>query len=299
MIQDDDGMAEAIENGMKEGEAAVADFSLESGADLANRLGEFAIDYGPKVLMAIGLLVIGLWLVKRVMRLIDMAMEKSKIDKDLRPFLTSLLGALLKIILTLVIAGTLGFDTASFAAIIGAAVFALGFALQGSLSNFAAGVMILIFKPYKVGDLIDIEDEIGFVREIQIFNTILQTEDHFMIIIPNAKAIDDKIKNYTTLGYRRVDLNVSMPYEESFPKVKALIEEALRNTPNVRTEPAPFVGIEVNDSHSITLAVRPYADTDHYWDVYFKGYENVKNALHTAGIKVAYSEGVELGNVGP
>ena len=191
-----------------------------------------------------------------------------------------------------------GIETTSFVAMLAAAGFAVGMALQGSLSNFAAGVMVLIFKPYTVGDLVEIDGETGHVEEIQIFNTILTNLDNRTTIIPNSMAMGGKITNLSVRGHLRIDLNVTMPYAEDFDKVKSIILQAIKSTPNVMQEPAPFVGIETFDSHNIVLAVRPYAKTEDYWQVYFDTYQNVKRALGENGIQVAYSEGVEMGKIG-
>ncbi len=259
---------------------------------------EMAIMYAPKLALALLVLIVGFIIIGRIITFISKMMDRSKLDKDVQPFLKSLISVSLKVLLIFSVAGIVGIETTSFVAVLAAAGFAVGMALQGSLSNFASGVMILIFKPYKVGDLIEINEEVGHVKEIQIFNTIIETLDSVTVIIPNSMVVGDKIKNYTTVGSRRIDLNVYMPYEEDFPKVQSIIKDALKKTPNVLNSPEPFVGIETYDTHSLVLAVRPYAQTEYYWDVYFDAYKNVKAALHKHGIKVAYSEGVELGKIG-
>ena len=208
-----------------------------------------------------------------------------------------MVGVLLKVMLIFSVAGVVGIDTTSFVAVMAAAGFAIGMALQGSLQNFAAGVMVLIFKPYKVGDIIDVHDQMGKVLEIQIFNTLIATFDNRTVIIPNSMAISDVITNLSAREHLRIELMVPMPYQEDFDKVENIVLDALRNTPGVLEDPAPFVGIHTFDSHSIQLAVWPHAKTDDYWDVYFAAQKNVKSALRNHNIKVAYSEGIELGNM--
>lgn len=254
--------------------------------------------YAPKVLLALVVLIIGLWIIGRISGVISKALEKSGLDKDIRPFLTSIISVLLKVLLVFAVAEMVGIKTTSFVAILAAASFAIGMALQGSLANFAAGVMIMIFKPYRTGDLINTQGQIGHVKEVQIFNTILTTPDHKTTIIPNSLAISGVVENLSTQEKLRVDLNVNVPYNASFPEVKKVILDAIDRTPKVLSEPAPFVGIESYDSHSIKLAVRPYATTADYWDVYFGTYENVKAALAASGAQVAYPEGVDFGPMG-
>lgn len=262
------------------------------------QLSEMAIAYAPKILLAIAVLVIGLRLINWVADLTGKMMQRNNVSEDIRPFLESMLGMILKILLLFSVAGIVGIETTSFVAVLAAAGFAVGMALQGSLSNFAAGVMIIIFRPYRVGDLIQVEGEMGHVLEVQIFNTIISTFDNKTVIIPNGIAISGIITNLSTRDYLRVDLNVSMPYAEDFDKVEAIILDALHNTPKVLKDPAPFVGIESFDSHNIILSVRPYTLTEDYWDVFYGANRAVKQALGANGIKVAYSEGVEMGAIG-
>ena len=274
---------------------------MEEGFKLSNYLDKLigmTIEFAPKLLLALVVLIIGLWIIRNIVKMIGKTMDKSNLDKDIQPFLKSLVGVLLKVMLLFSVAGIVGIETTSFVAVLAAAGFAIGMALQGSLGNFAAGVMILLFKPYRIGDLIKTQDQTGHVQEIQIFNTIISTPDNKTVIIPNGQAISGPITNLSTREYLRLDLNIAIPYEEDFPKVERIILEALLSTPKVLSDPAPFVGIEQFDSHNIKLAVRPHAKTEDYWEVYFNSYRNVKEALSRNGIKMAYSEGIELGNIG-
>ena len=255
-------------------------------------------EFLPKVLLAVIGLIIGLKVITRLVRLIEKAFARSGMGDDIRPFLISLINIALKILLIFVIAGTVGIETTSIVALLGAAAFAVGIALQGSLENFAAGILVLLYKPYRVGDLIEVQDQMGYVHQIQIFNTIITTLDNKTVIIPNSMANSDIITNYSEKGFLRVDLSVSMPYEEDFERVQEILMAALHELPNVLEEPAPQVGIKEFDSHSITLAVWPYAKTEDYWDVYFAANKAIKKALSKAGVKVAYSEGIELGKIG-
>ena len=255
-------------------------------------------EFLPKLVFAIIVLFIGLKLINRFVRLVDAGFRKSRMDEGVRPFLISLIRIGLKVLLVFIMAGTVGIETTSIVAMLGAAAFAIGIALQGSLENFAAGVLILLYKPYKVGDLIELHDQMGYVHEIQIFNTIILTLDNKTVIVPNSKATGDVITNYSEKGFLRVDLSISMPYEEDFERVREIILDAIRQSDKVLKDPKPVVGIHEFDSHSITLAIWPYAKTDEYWEVYFEVNQAIKKALGEAEIKVAYSEGIELGKIG-
>jgi len=170
--------------------------------------------------------------------------------------------------------------------------------LQGSLSNFAAGILILIFKPYKVGDWIDVQDKFGKVEEIQVFSTLIVTPGQKTLIIPNGQVVESIVTNFSKKGYVRLELNVTMPYAESFPKIKEIIREELKKAPLVLQDMEPEIGIESYDSHSIILAVRPFAKPDDFWEVTFDVHERIKAAFNQHGIQVAYSEGVEMGKIG-
>jgi small conductance mechanosensitive channel len=254
--------------------------------------------YAPKVLLAIAALLGGIWFINRLTELLQKGMERARFNKEIQPFLRSIANIGLKVLLVFSVAEIVGFDTTSFVAVLAAAGFAIGIALQGSLSNFASGVMIMLFRPYRVGDLVRIEDREGHVQEIQIFNTIVLGLDNRTIIIPNSMAIGGIITNLSSKGFLRIDLQVSIPYSQDFPTVKAILEEALLQTPDVLKDPAPFVGIESFDSHSIILSVRPYTVPEKYWDVYYEANRVIKETFAQHGIQVAYSEGVELGAIG-
>ena len=271
---------------------------MENLEELIPKLIDFSLELGPKLLMAIVSLVIGFWLVKKAKKLIAFPIEKAKLGPGVSNFIISILDVVLKIAVVLFAASFLGFQTSSLVAVIAAASFAVGLALQGSLSNFAAGILVMVFKPYKTGDWIGVQEKFGKVEEIQIFNTILMTPGHKTLIIPNGQIIDDVVTNYSEKGIIRLELNVHIPYAADFPAIKTLIIKTLKDVPKVLQDPAPEVGIETFDSHNIVLAVRPYSYPDDYWDVHFASNEAIKNAFHKAKVKVAYSEGVELGEIG-
>lgn len=246
----------------------------------------------------IALLVVGFWLIRRVRRIADLALVRAGFEKAIVSFLSSFLDVALKVFLLIIVAGVVGVDTAALVGVIAAAGFAIGLALQGSLSNFAAGILILVFKPYRVDDWIAIDEQFGRVEHIQIFSTIIVTPGKKTLVVPNGMIIDGILTNYSKKGQVRLELNVTMPYGESYPRVEALIRDVLAHTPGVLADPPPEVGIESFDSHSVVLAVRPYTKPDDFWPVTFEVYRGIKHAFSEAGIEVAYSEGVELGRIG-
>lgn len=170
-------------------------------------------------------------------------------------------------------------------------------ALQGTLGNLASGVMILIFKPYRVYDIVKIHGVEGTVEQIDIFNTIVITYDNKKVIIPNGQAIGDIITNVTEKEYLRVDMFINLPYTESFDHVKQIIMDALLKTDNVLKDPEPFIGIENFDSHGVKIAIFPFCKPEHYWEVYYTAKASVKEALGTNGVKMAYIEGVTFGEI--
>ncbi|HFC29444.1 MAG TPA: mechanosensitive ion channel [Oceanospirillales bacterium] len=271
---------------------------MEEAQNYTSRAIDLIMEYGPNLVLAIVVLMIGFWVVKRLSAIIEKSLRAAKLGDEITPFLISLTNIGLKVLLLFSVAGIVGIETSSFVALLAAAGFAIGMALQGSLGNFAAGVIILIFKPYKVGDWVEIQEKFGKIEEIQIFNTIVSTPGNKTHIVPNGQVIDGIITNLSNKEYIRLELKVSMPYEESYPKVKQIITRVLESVPNVIKTPVPEIGIVDYDSHNIVLAVRPYIKPDNYWEVTFEAYEKIKAAFHENNIKVAYSEGVELGPIG-
>ncbi len=250
--------------------------------------------YGIPVLKAIAIYIIGSWIIKKLMRVIKAVMSKKSYDESLQKFLVNLVGWALKIFLIITVVGTLGVETTSFAALIAAAGLAIGMALQGSLSNFAGGVLLMIFKPYKIGDLVEAQDALGVVKEIEIFTTKLVSPDNKLIIVPNGAMANGNITNYTAEGKIRVDTVIGVAYEEDIKQVKDVLLKVLTDNPKVLKNPAPSVNVmELADS-SVNFAVRPFSKPEDYWDVYFETYENCKIALDKAGIEIPYPHEVEV-----
>jgi small conductance mechanosensitive channel len=200
----------------------------------------------------------------------------------------------LKILLFVSVASMVGIATTSFVALIGAASLAIGLALQGSLSNFAGGVLILLFKPFKVGDLIESDGVLGEVQSITVLNTILTTPADNTAILPNGQVANNKVLNFTKENHRRVDLTVGIGYSEDVEKTKKVLLEALKTVPKVLDNPAPFVGVLGFGSSSVDLAIRPYSQSVDYWDVYFAANEAIKKALDDNNIEIPYPHQVEI-----
>jgi small conductance mechanosensitive channel len=259
---------------------------------------EMVMEYAPRLVLAIIVLWIGFKIANKIADLASKGLEKAGLSETLLPFIRSLAGISLKVLIVFTVAGIIGVEMSSFIAVLAAAGFAVGLALQGSLSNFAAGIIILVFRPYKVGDWIEVDERFGTVEEIQIFNTLIITPGKKTLIIPNGQVVDNIVTNYSRKGHIRIELSVTMPYSESFPRVKEIILEELRAIPKVLEDPEPEVGIENYDSHNLTIAVRPYVRPDDFWEVTFDSYQRIKAAFNRHGIKVAYSEGVEMGSIG-
>ena len=255
---------------------------------------EFASDYGIRIIGAIAIWIIGSWIIKKIMKGTNKLMSARDYDESLKRFLLNLINWILKILLILSILAKLGVETTSFAAILASVGLAIGLALQGSLGNFAGGVLLMIFKPIKIGDLIEAQGEIGVVKEIEIFTTKLTGLSNREIIIPNGALSNGNIINYSTEGTRRVDLVFGVGYDSDIKQTKQVLMDVLKANPKVLTTPEPTVNVmELADS-SINFAVRPWCKAEHYWDVYFETTENTKEALDTAGIEIPYPHAVEI-----
>lgn len=250
------------------------------------------VEYAPKILGAILIYIVGFWLTKRITRFVQTQMSNRSDDPTLSNFLGSLISILLKTVVILAALGMLGIETTSFLAILGAAGLAIGLALQGSLANFAGGVMILLFRPFKVGDLIDAQGFVGTVDAINIFVTSLITPDGKRVSVPNGPLSNGPITNMSNPGILRVDLVIGIGYGEDIGKARNAIMEVMKNDDKVLKSPEPSVNVESLGDSSVNLAVRPYATTANYWDVYFGIQEKAKVALDAAGIDIPFPQRV-------
>ena len=251
---------------------------------------EMAIEYGPKLLLAILVLIIGLWIINKVVRAVRIALEKSNTDATLAKFLCNMVSIILKALLIISVAGMIGIETTSFIAILGAAGLAIGLALQGSLANFAGGVLVLLFRPYKVGDFIDAQGVAGTVHEIQIFNTIIKTPDNKRIIVPNGAVSNGIITNFSAEATRRVDFEFGIGYGDDIAKAKEIIRSIVSADDRVHADPEPFVVVgELADS-SVNFTVRVWVDAANYWGVFFDTTEQVKLAFDREGISIPFPQ---------
>ena len=251
---------------------------------------ELAMVWGPQLLLAIIVLIVGLWIINRVVRLVAAGLERGKTDETLAKFLTSLTSIILKALLLISVAGMVGIETTSFIAILGAAGLAIGLALQGSLGNFAGGVLILLFRPYKVGDFIDAQGVAGTVKEIQIFNTIITTPDNKRIIIPNGAISNGIITNVSAEPTRRVDFVFGIGYDDDIAKTKQTLVGILTGDSRIKADPEPFVVVSEMADSSVNFTVRVWVDAGDYWGVYFDTMEAVKLAFDREGISIPFPQ---------
>lgn len=266
------------------------EISTDQLEKLSTKAYELTIEYAPKLALAIITLLIGLWIISGITKLVKLSMERSKVDPTLIPFMSSIVSWVLKVLLFISVASMIGIATTSFVAVLGAAGLAVGLALQGSLANFAGGVLVMVFKPYKVGDLIESQGHLGVVKEVQIFNTILLSPQNKRVIIPNGATSNGSIVNYTVEGKIRVDLTIGVSYDSDLDKTKAILMDVLLANELVLKDPAPFVGVlEMADS-SVNFVVRPHCIPADYWAVYFSVNEAMKKALDTNGITIPFPQ---------
>jgi len=264
---------------------------LEGMDKYLEQLKEMAIQYGPKVIGAILVLFIGFKISRVIAKEIKKILTKGKFDESLIPFLTSLAATVLKILVIISAMGMLGIEMTSFIAILGAAGLAVGMALSGTLQNFAGGVMILIFKPFKVGDFVEAGGNMGVIKEIQIFNTIMTTVDNKRIIIPNGGLSNSTMVNFSSEPVRRVDFTFGIGYGDDIDKAKKVLFDEIAKFPQVLKEPAePFVGVSELADSSVNFAVRVWVKGEDYWDVFFGLNENVKKAFDANNISIPFPQ---------
>ena len=252
---------------------------MEQFQSISDRIVYLAMFYGPKIGSAVLVFIIGLWLVNWATRLMTKAMNRRGFDVSLQSFLSSLISVSLKVMLLVSVAGMIGIQTTSFVAILGAAGLAVGLALQGSLANFAGGVLTLVFKPYKAGDLIEAQGQFGQVIEIQIFNTVLLSPENKTVIVPNGILSNGTIVNYSRHGNIRVDIVVGVDPGTDISKARSVVMEAMQSNSKVLKEPAPSVNVLKMGDGMVSLAVRPFSTVADYWDVFFGVQEQIKIAF--------------------
>lgn len=248
------------------------------------------ITYGIKLLYAVLIWVIGKFIISKLMLLVDKKMELARTEITLKKFLHSIVNTLFYTFLFIIIISTLGIQTASFIAVLGAASLAIGFALQGSLANFAGGVLIILFKPYKIGDYIEASGVAGTVIEIQIFATLLNTVDNKRVVIPNGKLSNDTLINYSKNPVRRVDIVFGVGYNDDIEKAKSVLVEIADSQEKILKNQEAFVEIVEYGSSSVNLVYRVWCNTADYWDVYFCSMKMAKTEFDKANISIPYPQ---------
>lgn len=258
--------------------------------EIINKIYQLLTVYGLKVLAALAIFIIGRWVARGVRKLLERIMTKSKVDSTLVSFTANLAYIGLLAFIVIAALGQLGIQTTSFIAVLGAAGLAIGLALQGSLSNFAAGFLLIIFRPFKVGDLIEGAGVFGVVEAIQIFTTQLTTADNKTVIVPNAKLTENNIVNWTVKGTRRVDLVIGIGYNDDIDKARSLIAATIAGDPRILKDPEPQIAVSELGDSSVDFVVRPWAKVDDYWGVYFDLTEKIKKAFDANGIHIPYPQ---------
>ena len=255
---------------------------------LVQRMSKKGIDLLLQLLLAIVIWIVGSYLIKTFKKVIIKSMEKKGVDPSLKSFLGSLITAVLYVMLVIITISTIGVQTSSLVAVLGAAGLAIGLALQGSLSNFAGGVLIIIFRPFNVGDFIEMGSMSGTVKEIQIFQTFLDTPDNKRVVIPNGQLSNNSLINYTRTPTRRIDMKFSVGYNSDIKLVRNLIEEIINKNGFVLKDHEILVRLETLADSSMIFVVKVWALNENYWDVYYDITENIKNNFDKNGIEIPY-----------
>ncbi len=261
-------------------------------SQISDQLAFFFATYGLKIVGAIIILVLGRIAAGLSKKIVDKMLQKTKTDPAVISFVSGLVYVLVLVFAVLAALAKFGIQTASFVAVLGAAGFAIGFALQGSLANFAAGVLILVLRPFRVGDFIEAAGVAGVVKEIQLFTTVIATVDNIKIIVPNGKLFGDIVKNVTGYDTRRVDLIVGIGYTSDIQKAYDVISNILKQDERVLDEPAPQIAVAELADSSVNLVVRPWVKKEDYWDVKFDLTRKIKEEFDANGIEIPFPQRV-------
>lgn len=262
---------------------------------LLDRLLELSLSAGRHILLALVIYLVGSFLIKVVNRVVAAMLNRRHVDVGVQSFLRSLVRILLTILLLVSVIGALGINTTSFAALLASAGVAIGMALSGNLQNFAGGLMVLLFKPYRVGDIIEAQGTIGRVREIQIFHTILTTYDNKTVYIPNGALSTSTVVNHSREEVRRVQWVIGVDYGQNIDLVRRKIVELFASDPRILQEPeehCPFVGIDALADSSVDLVVRVWVKTSDYWPMYYQGQQALYDMFCREGINIPYPQTV-------
>lgn len=253
-------------------------------------LAGLVVTYGGRVILAIIVLIVGLWVIKKIVKTVSKRMEKRDVDKSLRPFLTSMISALLKVMLIISVMGMVGVQMTSFIAVLGAAGLAVGLALQGSLANFAGGVLILLLKPFRVGDFIDTGSYSGTVREIQIFYTYLTTTQKQEVVIPNGSLSNNALKNYSYHDTRRLDMTVGIGYDDDIDKAKSLLADILEKDDRILKDPEYDIFVEALADNSVNIHIRAWIASSNFWAVANNMNEVIKKKFDAEGVSFPFPQ---------
>ena len=266
------------------------EISTEQMAGYMDTAVELGMTYGPQLVLAIVVLIVGLWIINRFVRVVAAGMERSNTEPTLARFLTSLASIGLKALLLISVASMVGIETTSFIAVLGAAGLAVGLALQGSLSNFAGGVLVLMFRPYKVGDFVEAQGVMGTVHEIQIFNTIMKTPDNKVIIVPNGAISNGIITNFSMEATRRVDFVFGIGYGDDIARAKRTIERLIKEDDRSLSDPEPQIVVSELADSSVNITVRVWVNAADYWGLYFDLMEKVKVTFDAENISIPFPQ---------
>ena len=259
-------------------------------ATVIEKLQTVGVDWGLRIVAFLLVLIIGMWVAKAIKRCIVSVMEKRKVDPTLVKFLSSLIYVALQAFVIVAALEKLNVKTASFIAILGAAGLAVGLALQGSLSNFAAGVLMIIFKPIRVGDFVQAGGEMGGVVEIGIFTTVLKSPDNKRIIVPNSQVMGGAITNFNANGTRRIEIIAGISYGDDMKKAKKIISDLIAADARILKDPAPQVAVKEMADSSVNIVVRPWVKPDDYWDVFFELTEAIKEQFDANDITIPFPQ---------
>lgn len=258
--------------------------------EIMNYVIEITSNFGLKLLTALIVVIVGKQLVKILLKVIKVALEKANTEETVRIFIANLLNTVFTVIIFVAAINQLGVETTSIIALLGAAGLAIGLALQGSLANFAAGILIVIFRPYKVGDYIEAGTNVGTVKDIQIFSTVLRTPDNKAIVVPNGSIMDGSITNYSEQPTRRIDIIASCSYEDDLDKVKQVLKTILDSEERILTEPKPQIAVSELAESSVNFIVRPWVNSSDYLPVMYSLLEQIKKTFDQEGISIPYPQ---------
>ena len=267
----------------------LADFA-DTGSELANYAIDFVMTYGPGFALALITLIVGMWIINRFVNVLGRTLESQHVEVTLARFLRSLASVSLKVLLLISVAGMVGIETTSFIAVLGAAGLAVGLALQGSLANFAGGVLVLLFRPFKVGQVINAQGELGTVHEIGILNTVLKTFDNKTVIIPNGILANGTITNMSVEDTRRVDWVFGVGYDDDIKQVRDILQGLLNAETRIKDDPGTTVALNEFGDSSVNFVVRAWVDAGDLWPVFWDMNEKVKLAFDEAGISIPYPQ---------